>query len=1358
MASNLLSLLNSKAGSGTINVPKSQPATTSPVQKSNNDLLGFLASIGKSVAGTAQRVAGTVAQGAVALDTLPDIIPAALGDKNALLNAQLKNKMIDTINNGKAIDNGSMSFITRQDQTGKVTPIQFAKDFTNAGVNTASLLPAGRGVGVVTKGVEQGVKALTTDTAKQALINNAKQSLVYGTASTANDALQGTPITPGTVAGNYGLPLALGTGSEIIGRGLKDGIKPTTQLIQSTKPTTGLVQKVLASKPVQYMYGDKQVVQDAARAPITSDVVSSLDKQTVVPKVSAEVPPTSKLTTSPQVPKTSKEVLPSFDTNTTPEAYIKQQTKAQEAARKVGTPTIPTKVKTEFRTGIIDSLSPIEDIKNKAVKNGAKITLKNDITPQLDRVLRADTIGGQYIRDNGLAKVIQDAPDTKALDQYLIAKHAGDLEKNGVKTGRNLAADKQLVKQLAPVYEPHAQAVKEYQNKLLDSAVDYGLIPKELATTLKSKYPNYVPANRIFGEDELSTFKGNGSGKASISGQSVVQKIKGSNRQIESPLASIANRTQDVVKQGETNKAASILVSYKSLPDNPFNLRELKPSETIGTKSTISYLDKGKQRTFETTPEIATAAKSLNKEQIGILGKIVRTQTRILRLGATGLNAGFALSNLAKDFASAFINTEHPFEASIANRNALRKSFESAFNHGSQSYAELVREGAGGTSFDIARDAPRQTVAKIRAEKNVGTKIAYTVTHPIELLRAVENTIGRSEEFTRATQYFGNKEAALKTGASNAEARIYGANAARNNTVNFARAGQYGSVLNSAFPYLNAGIQGSRTLLRNIVNHPAQTISKIALIGALPTATTTAWNLSDPKRKAAYDDISDYEKQNNIIIVPPNPVKDSSTGRWNVIKIPVSQELANLNNIVRNGVEAAAGDGKLDPAELLGNLTGTVTSLNAQTPRQLVGQVIPQALKPAVESITNQNLYTGNNIVPDSQKNLPASDQYGKYTSGTAKTIGKVTGLSPELIDNTIKTAAGGAGQTAVNLSDQLLAATGVIKPNEVQGKPIGSSITDRFYGANSIPASQKADDAYQKARQTLIDTPEYKSLSQTDQTSALNRLQTDVTAIEYNKDDTANPTNGYTAKKLTANQQALANGTKSIASYTTKTPTASGLTSSNLDPKSASYNFLNDSAAITKTNQDTWNQTTVNSKYQKLVDNINSQLPQGAPQVPNTNAVAKIYATFEKNKADGNWSTLETQNKSQQVVEDAYRSVLTSQEQYAGTLSDTAIKDAVSNGQITKDQLDHIITVDNAVVGIGGSQNISNKTRAALGYGTVASKSSGSSSSGKSSSTIAKSFAAAQKATNDTALANEKSLQALLKGIKYTKPKKVKA
>jgi len=757
------------------------------------------------------------------------------------------------------------------------------------------------------------------------------------------------------------------------------------------------------------------------------------------------------------------EQKPSFDAR----QYVNDMENAQQEAR--GESSVFGKVRQSLagaKADLVDSLSPIEDRLGNAQKQGGyQVTPSNNITYQLDRALRSGTLAGQFANDNGLTAVIKSVPDTASLDQYLIARHAADLEKNGIATGRNTSQDAQLVQSLSPQYQEAAQAITAYTQKMLDYAVQSGLISDDTAAFLKNKYPNYVPVNRIFSEAEqelMNPGQTGGKGMASLSKQTLVQRIEGSGRQIESPLGSLLKNTDAMMSQGERNKSAQILASYKDLPGNPFNIREVRDGE-VPANSTFTALREGKLMRYATDPEIAAAAKSLDQQQLGLVGKILSYPTRVLKLGATGINLPFTLSNVAKDQATAFINSDRAAQTSLLNPAVFLKSFFAAVGH-DDLYQEVVRNAAGGTSFDIARETPKLTVGRIRAQRNIGTKIAYTITHPEELLRAAEDIVGRSEEITRIQQYKGTYDALIREGRTPQDAALIAANAAQNNTTNFSRGGNYGKVLNSVLPYLNAGIQGSRTLVRSIYQRPVQTGAKLAVVAFFPMAASTAWNLSDPARKQAYDDIPEYEKQGNIIIIPPNPVKDPNTNRWNAIKIPVSQEAASLMNIVRRGVETAHGEDPQKFSEIAANLFSAGTSLSSD-PRQLAGQLIPQAIKPQVENLTNTNLYTGNQIVPQGMRNLPANQQVRKSTSETSRRIGSVLGVSPLVIENDIGTAAGGVGRQLVNASDQLLKSTGNNVSGVVGGQDIPTQIANRFVSA----AGGAQDQAAQKRIQSMV-------------------------------------------------------------------------------------------------------------------------------------------------------------------------------------------------------------------------------------------------------------------------------------------------
>jgi hypothetical protein len=706
----------------------------------------------------------------------------------------------------------------------------------------------------------------------------------------------------------------------------------------------------------------------------------------------------------PNIQATGSTMNPTTTNPYNTQDYIKELTQKQNDAGSTGASTLKNKARSviaDIKAKMVDETSPITDILSSAEKNYKFNTRPTeDIRLQIDRVLRSKTLASQFAEDRGLVDVIKKVPDVDALDQYLIAKQAAAVEKQGIKTGRDLARDQLLINDLAPVYEPFAQQVNQFSRDLLDYSVKTGLIDEKLAKELIIKYPHYVPLQRVFNELEQGTFRGTGKGVASLSKQTIVQRIKGSEREIASPIGSLLLKTQDAFSQGERNIAAKQLYSYKDLPGFEGLINEVE----AGAKAphTFSFLDNGAKRTFATTPEIAAAAKSLNVEQMGLLAKIVATPTRVLQLGATGLNIPFVVTNMVKDEMTGFVNSSHAAQTSILNPKNYVKAMFSAVKHDNL-YKDVIRNAAGGTSFDIAREAPKMSISKIRSPR------MYVVKHPWELLRTLENTIGRSEEFGRIKNFEGTRQALLKEGRTQTDANLLAAQAGRENTANFARRGSFGRVLNWVIPFFNAGVQGSRQTTRSFQRAPVATSAKIATAIFTPIAVTTAWNLSDPQRKQIYSDIPQYEKENNIIIIPENPTQDAR-GRWNVVKIPLPPGLSNLGTIVRRSLETAEGLDPIKFSEIATNLITTGTSIDITSKNKLASTFTPQIVKPVVEATTNTNLYTGQKIVPEYLKNQLPEAQTKPGVSGVATGIGKALNVSPLMVENFAQTQLGGLG------------------------------------------------------------------------------------------------------------------------------------------------------------------------------------------------------------------------------------------------------------------------------------------------------------------------------------------------------------
>ena len=748
-----------------------------------------------------------------------------------------------------------------------------------------------------------------------------------------------------------------------------------------------------------------------------------------------------------QLPAYKKSSEPAdIDTND----YVNELVNEQKLAHKGEQPTLKERwrdFKADMREKFVDRFAPIED----RITNGAD---QLEMRAALDRTLRADSLSEAFIRDNGFDQLINSFRNKKEMqmfDQALIAKHALELEENGVQTGRDLAKDKALIREADKRFGDEFAQVREYSDKVLQQTVDYGLINQDTANYLREKYPEYVPFDRIFSDSELDARTGRGrGGEASLSKQDIVQRINGSQRAIDSPLNALVMKTQDMIQQGERNKTAELLASYAKDPKNPFLLKELKDGEKVNGRPTISYLDKGTKRTFLAAPEVANAAKNMNREQVGIILKALMQPARLLRMGATSINAGFTMANVVKDFVGASVNSKNGFFST--NPKVLAKALGVAFHHKGDMYLEMQRAGVLGNSYELTRNAAQLNLKEIRSHKNFWRRSAHNIKKPLQTL---ENTIGRSEDFGRAVQYLSNKNYAKRHGMSESEAIKFAADQARWNSTNFLRSGSYGKAINAIVPYSNAGIQGQRIMLRRMKENPVRYTSKVVLGVAIPTVSALAFSYGSEKGKEVMDNLPDYVKENNVVIVAPGATYNKEQNRWDgVFMVPVPPQFAPLHRQLHNMTKSAMTGQQFDMGKAAGDAVEQVTTVNPLEIRRTASQYVPQAVKPAIETWANKNLYTGQEVVPEGMKNLAGKDQWDNNTSLTARKFGELTGLSPKQVDNVFRTSTAGGGQNLLHGTDWAIAKATGASDDEIKGRSILDSITGRFYAPKGTSQS----------------------------------------------------------------------------------------------------------------------------------------------------------------------------------------------------------------------------------------------------------------------------------------------------------------
>jgi hypothetical protein len=740
------------------------------------------------------------------------------------------------------------------------------------------------------------------------------------------------------------------------------------------------------------------------------------------------------------------------------EQYAKDQVAARESARRGPIGTFIDRVKegiAKVKAEGVDSTAPILDaLKTAQKEHGFEVRPTANIDYAIDRVYRANSLAEQFIKDKGLDKLIRDVEDIDYLDQYLIAKHALDVGAHGFKTGRDVAKDVALINDFknrkampdGRTYDQVAREVTKFSEDVLDYSVESGLVSKDLAFKLKTMYKDYVPLTRIFSAIERGEFDGvQGRSVSSLSKQTVVQKLQGSEREIENPLYSLLEKARIAFSQGERNKAAAMLAGYRELPGMGQLIREAKPGESIPANRSFTYLDAGRKRTFDTTPAIASAAKSLEVHSIGILGEILGAPGRLMKIGTTGINLPFVVSNVAADQLHTLVTSR--YERSVANPGVFFKALMAALKH-DDLWNEVVRSGAGFTSFDQYRGQPKSTIDKIRATKDTKSKLDYLVEHPIssvgQLFRATEDIVSRSEEFGRARLFAQAKDRLLKQGRTPEDARVLATLEANNALPNYMRAGNRMRPLNAVIPYLNAGVQGVRSFTRSMEKAPVKTSAAIATTLYFPVAMATLWNLSDPDRKKAYADIEPYELDNNIVILLDGGGTKDKQNRYDVLKFKLPPGLNQLTIPLRRALESAHG---LDPVKFSEVASSALGSVSVVEPnwRSVGSTLMPQAIKPTFQAIANYDLFRDRPKVPRKLQDLPVEQQVMPYTSGTAKKIAGALGTSPIKTEEFIKDTMGGIGSQVLSASDRLLNRAGVIPKEDIGGTSTVESVTARL-------------------------------------------------------------------------------------------------------------------------------------------------------------------------------------------------------------------------------------------------------------------------------------------------------------------------
>lgn len=1020
-----------------------------------------------------------------------------------------------------------------------IDPVKAAADAAGTYLNIATL---GNGKAIV----DNLGRAIVNPLAKRVAVNATTNGLLGGGFNVLNTVSQeGKNTNPLDVV--VSAATGLGTGA-VVGAG-GTLIKPVVQ--GAVKGVKNLTNDVLASKPADYLFGDKSVVQNAvankAKVSLKSDVPS--------PQVTKTPPEIQGKPLYRGINQTEWDALQNGQTshsvNRPNHAFVgsdpelAQMAAEAQARRGRNSYIVEYKPGTESKVTSGGSLGHIQNPnniiegeylgKNLGLNDIAKVTdskgnviydattpqvTKTPVTPELPQTQTQKTFiepvkNGSF---QEIKKGFSDA-DQVILDELKnIEKQTGQkglvdkfMYKSNMQRGSNAEANVELSnseniqKAFSGMKKNDYKAFSDYAN----ARAELSTVTKKTSTSLpreelKARVANassdhqarfealnqhyktlatvwhdagviddktfkfyqknndYIRLQRDMGDKIPNSFGGKGGYQ--LGSTTAKQHRLGSTKATLDVGSVTAERTQQVYREATRNKTGVFLAD--SL-EKAGLARKVTATEA-SSRNTMSIFRKGVKEHYEVSPEMKKAVDNINPYSMNVVMQILALPGRIARAGITGFNPIFITRNLLKDQIGTAINSKHLLSTHNPKTffNGLFEATKEAVGaKNSPLYLDFMRHYGNMTSFDLTRNAKNasQIINRVRGGKLVG--VGQSLKSPI---RTLENFFSITEKSTRFQNFSGEYKKAISQGLSREAASERAAISAWQNSVDFSRAGTWGRTINTVIPYWNPASQGVRQMARTVTAQPVKSLLTATGIIGVPLAAATAWNLTDPETAKIYNNIPEYEKENNLILIPPG-TKQNEDGTYDVIKIPLTPGWKDAFMPVRRALESYYNQKPVEFDKMAQDILQTVGGpVNFQSPGAFAGSFIPQAVKPIVQQAANQDLFSGNTIVPDyiqqatdSQGNPIAENQKAyTNTSGTARKIGDLFNVSPVRVEKAIKDTLGTVGLQGLNAVDTGLAKTGLIPQNQIGGQSVATGYKKSFGQAQGIVNANQSEGA----------------------------------------------------------------------------------------------------------------------------------------------------------------------------------------------------------------------------------------------------------------------------------------------------------
>ena len=663
-------------------------------------------------------------------------------------------------------------------------------------------------------------------------------------------------------------------------------------------------------------------------------------------------------------------------------------------------------------------------------------------------------------RDVGpsLREILQGVESLDDFGDYLVALRAIEKNSQGKETGIDSADAREVVRTYGLQYASKAGELRRWQRNNLLLLLDAGVLSHDQVVKMEVMNQDYVPFFRVY--EGLSGGRDLKKGEGFVNLGQGVGRFKGSDRRIVDPLESIVKNAYLFRDLAERNRVGQMFVDAVEATRGGGRVaeqiaRKVKPTqvsqaemeaalEAAGIKNVVTtggdvfspedmdlafkvwraarnqsakdgvftVWKDGKETPYQLgDPELmralalADATDARFFSQIPGLG-VARAFTRLLRAGAT-LVPEFIVRNPFRDQVTAGVFSKFGF---VPFYDGFRGVFHALFRD--KWYYDWMAAGGRYSDF-VAMDRTdlRKTLEDVVKEPGA-LKVALGLANPLNVIQNLRKFSELMEQATRIAEF----RLAKQAGASDVEA----ANASKEVTLNFARAGFKGKFWNQMIAFFNASVQDLDKTIRAHKERPLATTFKAMAYITVPSLLSW-WLAKDDKemqrlpmwRKNFFWNVN----LRDLAKVAGLPMEGDF-----ILSFPKPFLLGQLyGSSVERGLDYVNGR---DPNAVRHWFGGLL-----QTTPISIDALAPTIARPAVEAWANRSFFRGQPLENDSMKELPPAQRLTPQSSLTGRLIAERLpwewGVSPLKFDNTVRGYLGGLGKYGTDATDWVIAKLG---------------------------------------------------------------------------------------------------------------------------------------------------------------------------------------------------------------------------------------------------------------------------------------------------------------------------------------------